>query len=362
MYNKQTLIILVVVISAVVYKCGLLVNKQEPEQASYSYTVTGPVKAKGNRLFGVATSESDDLDEHEAFLFLKSKVNVNAHTLGFTWTEIENSPEVYNRDALKRINSVYQGVKIILNVNPLETYIKTVPPDLEEKQFNDPKMIARFKKLLDVIFSELHDLEFEAFLIGNEVNIYLDKAGKWESFKIFYREIREYIKEKHAGIKVSIAIAAGYMEDVQDYQSEDVHEIIEISDIFLTTLYPTLDVLQESFDSLVNKIDKPIYIQEIGYCSSNRINSSEKKQGEFIKEMFTLWDKHDSKIKYLNYFSLHDFEKEYIEALLEILGQADEPDAEINVEIMTSLGLRTFSGRDKFGFYVLDKEAEARGW
>jgi hypothetical protein len=78
--------------------------------------------------------------------------------------------------------------------------------------------------------------------------------------------------------------------------------------------------------------------------------------------MFTAWDKHDEKIEYLNYFCLHDFERAYIEALQEALGQAGEPDAELNLEISISLRLRTFSGKDKFGFYVFDKESEARGW
>lgn len=323
--------------------------------------VTEPVTPKGNRLLGICISPSEKIDEADAFSLARSRAGIDAVTLHYSWPEIETSPGKFNYQLLDKTNSIYRDVKIIFGINLIETYIKTVPSDLENIPFDDPVMIARFKKLLDKVFPRLPDLQIMAFVFGNEVTGYLVESGEWDAYTTFYEAVSTYVKTIHPRIKVGvIGMLDGYMQP-----TDKVKTLNRSSDVIALTCYLQPGDVKNDFAALTSAYPgRKIYIQEIGYSSSSVLGSSEEKQKDFVKEVFRAWDEHASQIEYLSFYALHDHAREEVEAVLELMGKKDDPDAKINIEIITTLGLRTYpgKGRDKLAFRTLIQEARARGW
>jgi len=350
---------------------GVLLTEAAPDQSSQhdkaevKPTSDSKVTPKGNRLLNIDIAPSEELDEVDAFFLARSRVGIDAALVGGSWPEIETAPGKFNYPRLKLANSVYKDAKIMLELNPIETYIRTVPSDLETVAFDDPVMIARFKKLLDVVFSQLGDLEITALWIGNEVTGYLDTSGQWEAYQTFYKDVGAYAKTIRPGIKVG---SAGSMDDwnhIAMGQFKQAKALNQTSDIIVFTCYPTPGNVKNAFDTLTSEFaGRTIYIKEIGTPTSSRIGSSEERQKEFVKEVFIAWDAHASQIEYLSFHALHDFPEELVTGLFELLGMSEDKDKSINMEIMTSLGLRTYpgKGRDKPAFRTLIQEAGARGW
>ncbi|MHC4558471.1 MAG: glycoside hydrolase family 26 protein [Planctomycetota bacterium] len=323
------------------------------------------VTPKGNRLLNIDISPSEELDEVDAFFLTRSRAGINAAVAGGSWPEIETAPGEFNYPGLKSANSIYKDVKVVLELNPIETLIRTVPSDLETVPFDDPVMIARFKKLLDVVFSQLPDLQITALWIGNEVTGYLDKSGEWDAYQTFYETVGAYARTIRPGIKVG---SAGSMDDWNNIAKSEFKQAKVLngtSDIIVFTCYPTPGNVKNAFDTLTSEFaSRPIYIKEIGCPTSSRIGSSQETQKEFVKEVFRAWDEHASQIEYLSFHALHDFPEELVTGIFELMEMSEDEDALLNMEIMTSFGLRTYPGRgrDKLGFRELIREARARGW
>ncbi|MHC4456761.1 MAG: hypothetical protein ACYS0I_06640 [Planctomycetota bacterium] len=365
------ILILVIVVFAKYFKKQVVPS--EPPNAWSSVHQKADIKIKsdltvtpkGNRLLNIDISPSEELDEVDAFSFVRSRVGIDAALAGGSWPEVETAPGKFNYPELKRANSIYKDVKIMLELNPIESFIRTVPSDMETVPFDDPVMIARFKKLLDVVFSQLPDLQITALWIGNEVTGYLDKSGEWDAYQTFYETVGAYAKNIRPGIKVG---SAGSMDDwnnIAKSKFKQAKTLNQTSDIIVFTCYPTPGNVKNAFDTLTSEFaGRPIYIKEIGCTSSSRIGSSEETQAEFVKEVFRAWDEHASQIEYLSFHPLHDFSKELVTGLLELFGKSEDEDALLNMEIMTSFGLRTYSGKgkDKLAFRALIQEARARGW
>jgi len=335
------------------------------EKADIKIKSDSTVTPRGNRLLNIDISPSEKLDEVDAFLLARSRVGIDAALVGGSWPEVETAPRKFNYQGLKMANSVYKDVKVILELNPVETFIKTVPSDLKTVAFDAPVMIARFKKLLDVVFSQLSDLEITALWIGNEVTGYLDKTDEWDAYQTFYKTVGAYAKSIRPGIKVG---SAGSMEDwdnVTKGQFKQAEALNQSSDIIVFTCYPTPGNVKSAFDTLTSAFPgRTVYIKEIGCPTSSRIGSSEEKQEEFVKEVFRAWDEHACQIEYLSFHALHDFPKELVTGIFGLMGMSEDEDALLNMEIMTSLGLRTYPGKgaDKAAFRALVEEARARGW
>ncbi len=103
---------------------------------------------------------------------------------------------------------------------------------------------------------------------------------------------------------------------------------------------------------------KQLFFYQLGYPSSPVLGSSEEKQAQFIREVFKAWDAHASQIQMIDFTWLHDVPPESVKEFVEFYGLSDRNFQ----EFLATLGLRTYDGKDKKAFIVLQEEARARGW
>ncbi|MHC4661000.1 MAG: carboxypeptidase-like regulatory domain-containing protein [Planctomycetota bacterium] len=331
-----------------------------------------PVVMKGNRLLGINPHPSVDGDDASAFDICLS-AGVNAVTTGFSWSELEVDPGVFDYTEIDIINSIYAtgNVKVILMLNPIETDWKSVPTHLESVAFDNSLMIDSFNMFLDNVFARLPSLDIDTLLIGNEVNGYIGDYDKWDEYRIFYEAVGAYARILRPGMKIGVetmfeGMISVYPDKIKTLnQSSDVLAITYYPDIEIAghISFPEISVIKDDFTALAATYPgEQIYIIEMGYSSSHLLNSSEIEQEKFIREAFRVWDNHVSQFEFISFFMLHDYSAEYIDPLLEALGITEHPNyAEIRESFIT-LGLRTCSGQDKLAFPELILEAEKRGW
>lgn len=364
MMNKKIIIGTLVILGIIIVLLVLnMFEEKELSVSDYNYTVEGVVKQKGNRLLGISVTEGK-IGFDKSFSVVQD-AGIQFVELPLQWDEIETSTEKYENPYLKIANSYYssRNIKVLLTINPIDTNTLHLPEDLKDKDFDDPMVIERYKKLIDYVFSQIPDPDLVAISIGNEVDIYLgSNQDKWNQYQEFFEGTSEYIRNKKPGIKVGCKLG-----DAIGEQKEEIKVLNQNSDVILANYYPINEdfsvrdplVVQTYFDELTSVYKgKTIYITETGYPSSTFLQSSEAKQMEFVGEIFKAWDKHSSQIQLIDFVWLHDLSKSELDSMKEYYSISNNA----FIEFLETLGLRTYGGRDKPAFVALKAEAKARGW
>jgi hypothetical protein len=324
--------------------------------------------SKGERLLSIDLTWAENSDFGEALLLAKT-VGLQATNLSLHWDELEPFPGQYTspNNILQIADEFFppQAVAVSLMVGFIDTNNLRLPSYLAGKFFDDPEVIDRFKRLLDYVFSEIPNLELTSLSIGNEIDSSLGTDEKaWQQYTTFFREVSAYAKTKRPNLVVGSKLGFGGLTTSAHKLSA---HIIRASDAVMLTYYPLNadftvrhpEVVETDFAKLVALFrDKPIYILEAGYPSSPLLNSSENKQERFVHEIFRAWDTYADKIKLLDFLWLHDIAPAQVEELGRYYGLNDEK----FLAYLATLGLRSFDGKDKRAFVVLQEEAGARGW
>jgi hypothetical protein len=305
--------------------------------------------------------------DYDAAFQLAKQVGMEHVGLFLQWSTLETAPGVYD-DTLLDIASAYypsQGLKLDLTLAVVNTTRKEFPADLADKAFDDPIVIERFKKLLDHIFSKTEAIELGPLNIGSEYDILFGADVKqWQEFQVFYREIAAHIRAERPDLKIAVEAT---FDGMNGSAREQIQALNQYSDIIGVSYYPLDEnggvkdptVVYDDFDRIVSLYpDQPIYFFQIGYPSSEYIQSSEERQAQFIQHAFQAWDAHAEHIILLDFTWMHDKSEQEVKDFEEYYGFSNRPFA----EFLGSLGLRTYDGWDKPAFQILLAEAEARGW
>jgi hypothetical protein len=321
---------------------------------------------KGSRLLGIDVTMAHDNDYGAAFRVAKD-AGAEFVTLSFAWDDIEISPLEYGNENLAIANSFYPGFDtgVVLVISPIDTNNIRVPIDLKDKSFDDPEVIARFRSLVDYIFSEIPDLTVVSLAIGNEIDLYLGKnKDAWREYETFFEAATAYIKSIRPDSKVGTKITLGGLvhENIHEGKSINQH-----SSVVMTTYYPLhgdftvqdVGVVESDFASLVTLYaNREVHILETGYPSGKVVKSSRSKQAEFIRAIFESWDAHAGTITAIAFSWLHDRSA----SELEFFKSYYRVDSEKFLDYLGTLGLREYSGKAKESFRALQEEVLERGW
>jgi hypothetical protein len=322
--------------------------------------------SKGNRLIAVDTNLCQGGNYDDAIQLAK-EAGAEVVGLFLQWNVLEPSPGVYDNQWLYIANIYYppRNISLDLTIAPINTTVKTVPSDLAGKEFDDPEVIQRFNQLIDFVLSEIPDVNLHSLSIGSEMDIFFgtDNAS-WTRFNTFYDSAVTHIKSIKPEITITVETTFKGLMGAAKYQ---IKLLNENSDAIAVSYYPMLDngdvadpsVVMQDFDSITTEYSsRPIFFYQFGYPSSAVLNSSEKKQADFIRKTFEAWDKHASRIELIDFTWLHDLNPADVQTIMEFYGYVDTRFG----EFLGTLGLRTWAGEDKQAFKALKSEAHARGW
>jgi len=324
---------------------------------------------KGERQLGIDITQPEK-DDFETAFSLARDTGMGFVSLPLYWDDIETAPGTFQPDPnwLAIANLFYgaENMPVALEVNPIDTVTRRTPADLANTAWDDPALIARYQALLDYAFSQLPDVTLVSLTIGNEIDGYLSGTDQWQAYETFFAAAADYARQKYPGLKVGVKI----MFDGLTGENAPLAEALNRhSDVVMTTYYPlnpdftvrAPSVVHTDFATLVEHYpQKPIYVLEAGYPTSEKNRSSEALQAQFIHELFAAWDAHAAQIPVIELVWLTDLPESAVRDFTGYYGVS----APVFAEYLRPLGLRTYPGHgaDKLGFAALRAETTARGW
>jgi hypothetical protein len=124
-------------------------------------TETQPAHLKGNRLYSIDITLKNGGDYNEAFTLVQS-AGIDFVQLSLQWDELETSPTTFNDTFPDIAESYYPatGMKIALNINPIDTTADRRPADLKSLAWNHSTTIQRYKNLIDHLLLKMPFSDF----------------------------------------------------------------------------------------------------------------------------------------------------------------------------------------------------------
>jgi hypothetical protein len=328
---------------------------------------TTPVP-RGERTLSIDVNEPSD-GNYDAAFRLAREAGAQSISLSIPWDSFEVAPGQFSPDPdyLSIANAYYPGydASLALTLAPIDTNQLRVPQDLAALSFDDPHMIERFNRALELALARLSETEVSVLAIGNEIDVYLQgDPVRCADYASFLAATSAHARSLRPGLKVGTkATTGGLLGESRDC----LGAINQSSDVILATYYPlgpdfsvrSPSSPAEDFAALADLAGaKPVYLLEVGYPSSERLGSSEAQQAEFVRQVFRAWDAQAASIPYVSFTWMHDIPDDALQGYLVYYGL----DSAAFADFLGTLGLRSRDGRDKPAFLALAQEAAARGW
>lgn len=297
-----------------------------------------------------ATTDSIEARWNEAI-----NTGMTVGRLQIDWPELEPSPNTYDKvNFEQRLAEMQaQGLQTFLLISAYDSGEPVVPDDLQNKDFDDPEFILRFKNLMDWVIPLL--VEYDGFLISisNEAeNSFGEVPGLDNQMLIFLQDIKKHVHQINENIAVTVTISEGSLDE----DKPGIYEIIAECDVVCFNFYgaksqftPPLYYVAQTESEIKTDIqrmldvsgEKNIVIQELGMYSGNTtLNSSQEIQKKFFEVFYTEMKK-EERIKAAFIFQLVDWSPEVTELFNEMLADEGMPQEFIDqfAESLETMGL-----------------------
>jgi hypothetical protein len=296
-------------------------------------------------------------------------------SLSFTWKEIEPADTGYDpqqqvqlADALSVAQA--KGMTQYVGIQLINTNIKELPADLAGLPFDDARVVARFRALLDEVVGKNRG-RLRYLSIGNEVDAYLtDHPAEVPAYQTFYQAAVSHAHTLDPALQVGVTGSSDAVLSGNAARAGLLQQLNAVSDVVMLTYYPLqtsssavtvrpASVVASDFASLLGFAgSKPLVLQEVGYPASPVNGSSEAAQAEFVRNVFTAWQANGDRIPFLNVFVLHDFTAATCDSLVAYYHIANPAPSKA---FFCSLGLRKTDGSPRAAWQALVDGARDTG-
>jgi len=277
------------------------------------------------------------------------------------WNELEPSEGRYQTAELEERFAVAQqnGWPVALNIRTVDTNQRSMPGAYARWDFGDPKTADRLTALLRKV-AELGGGQVRWLTIGNEANDYFkSRKGEIRGYEQLLRRVIPAARELFPGVEVSVNFTWYAMGDL----SRDYKPLVSLCDFVSLTYYPlnadlTFRPPGNTDGDIANMVryagGKRVFLQEVGYASSDKIASA-GKQAEFITRMFAALRANPG-VMAANFVWMSDLPDSVVEDLTKYYSLAGNSNFR---EYLATLGYFDKNGRAKPAWDVLRREAAA---
>lgn len=285
-------------------------------------------------------------------------VNVTLHD----WSKLEPTAGTYRveEEMGGALHAIDLGYTPYVGATVIDTTNLARPKDLEKTTWNDPLLLQRYEALLDVLAAKF-PRTVPYFVIGNEVDVYLDKhRDELTGFQQFLPAAIHAVRQRFPQAQIGVSVTyEGYLSDRKDI----ISLMIAASDAAFFTFYPQVAMkffppaeTPAQLDILISAAqNKPVLLQEVGYPSGAK-TSSEAMQAEFFRVIIPAIQARPQ-IKLASLFALHDFEPKLCDMLTSYYGvngiMSFMPWVTEFKAFLCTLGLKTSDGHPKQAWNVV---------
>jgi hypothetical protein len=298
---------------------------------SYPQTSTGPFKAKGEPSLtanaalpkiglslNLLAGESGN-GAIEAHFLQARQAGVSIVYISPKWNEIETAAHVFSFASVDGDvdRAVRSQLPVVCDFRVIDTNRRSMPADLQNRNFDDAEMRTRLLAALDALVPHLRG-RAQWVMIGNEIDPYFREHRKEiAAYSRLFAEGSRHLKQLAPGVLVSATVTAGGLDEI----GGALRPIYEQSDFIGLTYYPlnadftmrAPETVNSDFDRMIAAArGKPILLQEVGYPSSPNNDSSDERQAQFIQAVFDNLRSHRSSLIAANFFLMSDFSDDWV--------------------------------------------------
>jgi len=277
------------------------------------------------------------------------------------WRDVEKTPGHYELSGLEsqsQLASDY-GLPIYLNIRIIDTNNSGVPASYAQWSFADPRMAEKLENFIRALSSHLRgDIEWVS--IGNEVDDYF-KAHKDQigPYRTLLDEIRPTLRKSFPHAQFTVNFTFGGLAGLHD----EYKPITDTVDFYSFTYYPmNPDFTFRSPDDAPRDIHKmveaagnrKVFFQEIGYASSEQVDSSQAKQACFLQNVFAVLREDHLRIIAAHFVWMSDISL----SLVDHFGEYYKlPNSDKFKAFLASLGYFQRDGKPKTAWKIFTEEA-----
>lgn len=278
-----------------------------------------------------------------------------------TWNDIERSAGKYKWDSYdERVKfAADHGLPIALNFRIVDTNNRSMPKDYAGWTWDDPRMVERVRATLRAIGGRTK-ARARVVAIGNEIDGYFGKhQDEIAAYASLLRQVRDIVREQFPDALFTVNFTFGGVGQIDRYRA-----ITDQFDAFSFTYYPlNADFTMrppEAFAADLDRLlsvagDRPLYLQEIGYASADRLNSSPARQAQFVSNVFDGLRRRRGRILGATFLFMSDLPT----AMVEFFGTYYGSNSANFKAYLQTLGLLERNGTPKPAWEIVGREAQA---
>ena len=276
-----------------------------------------------------------------------------------TWTEIEPSDGRFRWPVIDLRSSVAEthGLPIHLNLRVIDSGRRGTPTDASWS-FGDPRLADRLIAALRAIAQRTRG-RVRWIAIGNEVDLYFaSHPTELPGYVQLLTRVLPVVREVFPQAWFTVNVTFGGLSQLDRYR-----DLTDLIDCYSFTYYPlnadfTMRAPRDILDDLPRMVaaagQKPVILQEIGYASAARLNSSEQQQADFVTHAFAALRQHHDRVMGAAFLFMSDLPLSTVEDL----AMHYAPDHRDNFKAyLATLGLRTTAGAPKPAWDAFVREA-----
>lgn len=278
------------------------------------------------------------------------------------WNEIEPKASEYRFDSVDADieRAVRNNVPVVCDFRVIDTNQRAMPTDLQKKDFDDREVHARLLAALDALAPHFRG-RVRWLMIGNEIDPYFGGHSREVSaYARLFGDGAQHAKQLVPGLMVSATATVGGLNQINGL----LRPIYSQSDFVGLTYYPLNadftvrgpDTVASDFARMVEAAaGKPILLQEVGYPSSTRNNSSDSQQAQFFQQVFDSLRRYRNNFIAANFFLMADFPDWLVDQFSRYYGS----NAERFRSYLKTLGVFDDQGRPKPSWKVFQQNARS---
>jgi hypothetical protein len=318
------------------------------------------------------TSGADYADRAGKAFLMSYNAGARGLVSTWTWRDLEPGPaggEAKGSELVEALGlSRDWGLRHYLGIQLINTTRRELPSDLEAEAWDSPRMVQRFKALLDTLLStrqgRIHYLS-----VGNEVDAYFRlNPSEWAPYERFLAQMIDHAHALDPDIQVATTLTADGLLGASPLEAG---RLASLGDVWMVTYYPLNlslsgvtvrdpGVVAGDFRRLLDLAgNRKIVFQEVGYPAGTSLGSSEALQARFVDAALDAWHADRDRIPFLNFFLLHDFTTKICDDFEVYYGAAGVPGFK---EFLCTLGLRKATGEPRQAWTTLSARTGQAGW
>jgi hypothetical protein len=342
----------------------------QPREAAVPRSVPGDRgwgrPASGPVLIGLDANENDKTGKGKTG---KKNALGQAYEAGMTllhsapkWDGFEKNGKFKLDDDAEAIGEFANehNLPIALNLRIIDTVKRSMPKPYEGWRFDDERLADRVRTALRA-FPDSYKRHTRFLAIGNEVDGYFNsRQGEIAAYAELMRRVAETARHEFPNAQFTVNFTFGAADQMSRYRA-----ITDLTDFSSFTYYPlnadfTMrdpnDVRRDIERMLEVSNGRRLYIQEIGYASADRLNSSPSKQATFYANAFDAIRAHRNRILGATFLFMSDLSPFVVE-YLGLYYMA--PNSENFKAYLQTLGILERDGTPKPAFDIFRREASA---